>query len=87
MKKIYLLSSNFSTYTGQRRFDIVIFTRADILDGYLYTKQYKTETKIALPLYCEKFDMTLEYVVNEIFTGKNYLIKNRGNQVKLFSVT
>lgn len=75
--------------TGQRRSDIVTFKRADILDGYLYIEQYKTGAKIALPLnlYCEKLDMTLEYVVNEICTGKKYLIENSGNQVKLFSVT
>lgn len=75
--------------TGQRRSDIVTMKRADIKNGHLFIEQCKTGAKIALPLnlYCEKLDITLEQVINNICTGKKYLIENNGKQVKLFSLT
>lgn len=75
--------------TGQRRSDIVAIQRSDIKNGYLFIEQYKTGAKIALPLnlYCEKLDMTLEHVINNICTGKKYLIENNKKQVRLFSLT
>ncbi|WP_446718889.1 tyrosine-type recombinase/integrase [Gilliamella sp. ESL0250] len=75
--------------TGQRRSDIVAIQRSDIKNGHLFIEQYKTGAKIALPLnlYCEKLNMTLEHVINNICTGKKYLIENNKKQVKLFSLT
>lgn len=75
--------------TGQRRSDIVTFKRSDIIKGHLYIEQYKTGAKIALPLslYCTELDMTLNYAVNEICTGKNYLIENNGKQVHVYNLT
>lgn len=75
--------------TGQRRSDIVSIKRSDIQDKYLFIEQYKTGAKIALPLdlYCEKINVTLEHVINNICTGKKYLIEENNKQVKLFELT
>ncbi len=75
--------------TGQRRSDIVSIKRADIQDKYLFIEQYKTGAKIALPLnlYCEKLNISLDDVINNICTGKKYLIEKNNKQVKLFELT
>lgn len=75
--------------TGQRRSDIVSIKRSDIQDKYLFIEQYKTGAKIALPLnlYCEKLNISLDDVINNICTGKKYLIEKNNKQVKLFELT
>lgn len=72
--------------TGQRRSDIVAIQRSDIKDVYLFIEQYKTGAKIVLPLnlYCEKLDMTLKHVINNICTGKKLLIKITENKLNCF---
>ena len=75
--------------TGQRRSDIVSIKRSDIQNKYLFVEQYKTGAKIALPLnlYCEKLNISLDDVINNICTGKKYLIEKNNKQVKLFELT
>lgn len=70
--------------TGQRRSDLVNMQRKHIKNGYLFVEQVKNGTMIAIPLnlFCEKLNMTLEYVINKICSGKEYLIELRGAPVR-----
>ena len=73
--------------TGQRRSDIAVMKKTNIKRNHLLIDQYKTGTKIALPvkLECKKVKTSLRDIIDS--SNNDYLISINNEPVKLDSIT
>ena len=73
--------------TGQRRSDIAVMKKSNIKRKHLLIDQYKTGTKIALPvkLECKKVKTSLRDIIDS--SNNDYLISINNEPVKLDSIT
>ncbi|WP_294845591.1 tyrosine-type recombinase/integrase [uncultured Gilliamella sp.] len=73
--------------TGQRRSDIAEMKKSNIKRNYLLVDQYKTGSKIALPikLKCKKIGVSLRDIIESI--DNDYLICHNNKKIKLDDIT